>query len=971
RLPVQRYDVVDDKGVFIERYWQAENKPVFSADSEVAFILQTTEELTAQIKGKEREFHLKQINKASEDKYRGLFDSIEQGFCTITIKYDEEDKPLDYQFIEVSPSFEQQTGIIDAAGKWMRDIAADQDEFWFETYGRIAKDRKSERFEYFSTPLNRWWSVYAFPIEEPELRRIGVLFNDITEQIKAKKKVEESEKQFRNVLLQSPNIFVNLEGFPEMIITFANEPLLKSWGRTAEIIGKPFLEAMPELREQPFPTLLQRVFETGETYYSGEEKAVLIKNGVPVDTYYVYVYQAIVDDNLKVTGVTIMATDITEQVTNRKRIEESEKRFSNLLMESPFAFAILKGEDMVIALANDAIKRIWGKGTEIEGKPLLSLMPEVKEQGFGVLLDKVYTTGQPFYGHEELVRLQRNGAWEDVYFNFIYQAYKEADASISGVTIIANEVTTQAIANKKIAASEENVRRLFMQAPAIIAVLRGPQHVFELSNKVHRELIGNRDLLGKTIKEAFPELEGTGIYELFDRVYSTGEPFIGNEIPMNINIGDGKLKECFFNFVYQPIHDSEGQIDGTLVHGIEVTEQVLSRKRLEESKEQEAYLLKLSDGLRDLTDPLEIQRVACRILGEQLQASRVVYGDVVKEERVIISNNYVNGVAPIIVTLNPEEFGLDFIATYKQNKKFLISDVRTDARFTSVEKQKFASLEVVAHASMGLIKGGFWVTIFGVHQNVPRIWTDSEMFMLEETAERTWAAVERTKAEQSLRKSEEKYRTLFNSIDEGFSTVEVLFDEKGKANDYIFLEMNPAHEALTGIPLSSIGKRGRDVLHLEDSLFEILEKIVLTGEPVRYELHMSALGKWYDIYTTRVGDTGSRVVATIFNNITERKNEEQRKEYLLRLSDCLKVLTDPIQIQETACKVLGEHVKASRVLYCDVVDEKRVAISANYVNGVQPITAILNAEEFGLDLIAAYKRNEKVIFTDASAESLF
>jgi signal transduction histidine kinase/PAS domain-containing protein len=126
-----------------------------------------------------------QLAQQATQKYLELFQSIDQGFCTITVRYDQADNPVDYQFNEVSPSFEYQTGIKQAAGKWMRDIAADQDQFWFDVYGRVAKDRQSERFEYFSTPLARWWSVYAFPIASPDQRRIGVLFNDITERKKA------------------------------------------------------------------------------------------------------------------------------------------------------------------------------------------------------------------------------------------------------------------------------------------------------------------------------------------------------------------------------------------------------------------------------------------------------------------------------------------------------------------------------------------------------------------------------------------------------------------------------------------------------------------------------------------------------------------------------------------------------------------------------------------------------------------
>ena len=146
--------------------------------------------------------------------------------------------------------------------------------------------------------------------------------------------------------------------------------------------------------------------------------------------------------------------DFTERKQAAKKVEESEKRFSNMFMQSRFSFAILKGEDMVVHVANDAVKEVWGKVPDLEGKRLLDVLPEIKDQGFPELLQSVYTTGIPYYGHETCVKLQRNGVWADVYFNFVYQPYREIDGTISGIVIIANEVTPQAELNKKIRESE-------------------------------------------------------------------------------------------------------------------------------------------------------------------------------------------------------------------------------------------------------------------------------------------------------------------------------------------------------------------------------------------------------------------------------------------------------------------------------------------------------------------------------------
>lgn len=147
---------------------------------------------------------------------------------------------------------------------------------------------------------------------------------------------------------------------------------------------------------------------------------------------------------------------------------ESDRQYRNLLMQSPFAFAILKGKDMVVELANHAIREVWGKGNDIEGKPLLSLMPEIRDQGFPELLDKVFTTGEPFYGYELPVRLQRRGVWETVYFNFVYQPHRDIDNTINGIIITANEVTPQVLLHKQIGESEEQLKHLANAMPQIV-----------------------------------------------------------------------------------------------------------------------------------------------------------------------------------------------------------------------------------------------------------------------------------------------------------------------------------------------------------------------------------------------------------------------------------------------------------------------------------------------------------------------
>lgn len=139
-----------------------------------------------------------------------------------------------------------------------------------------------------------------------------------------------------------------------------------------------------------------------------------------------------------------------------KQIEDSNKRFNMVLLQSPFAIAILKGKDMIVSLANDSIKEMWGKGKNIEGSKFNDVLPELIDTEFPILLNKVFTTGVAFYGYELLAPLVHHGELRDAYFNFVYQPYYEADETISGVTIIAHEETTQVLAKNELIESKIN-----------------------------------------------------------------------------------------------------------------------------------------------------------------------------------------------------------------------------------------------------------------------------------------------------------------------------------------------------------------------------------------------------------------------------------------------------------------------------------------------------------------------------------
>ncbi|WP_026933110.1 PAS domain S-box protein [Christiangramia echinicola] len=144
---------------------------------------------------------------------------------------------------------------------------------------------------------------------------------------------------------------------------------------------------------------------------------------------------------------------------------------------------------------------------------------------------------------------------------------------------------------------------IFSQAPAMICILRGPEHVFERANENYFQIVGHRDILGKTVKEALPEIEGQGFYEMLDEVYNTGKAFIGNEIPVKIDAGEKELKNAFLDFVYQPILERSGKVNGIFVHAVDITEKVEVKRKLEESENELRYLIDTVPAIIWITGP--------------------------------------------------------------------------------------------------------------------------------------------------------------------------------------------------------------------------------------------------------------------------------------------------------------------------------------------------------------------------------
>jgi len=176
---------------------------------------------------------------------------------------------------------------------------------------------------------------------------------------------------------------------------------------------------------------------------------------------------------------------------------------------------------------------------------------------------------------------------------------------------------------------------------------------------------------------------------------------------------------------------------------------------------------------------------------------------------------------------------------------------------------------------------------------------------------------ERKKDEQEIlrlkdevaRKATDKYRALFNSIDQGFNVIELIFDNNGKVIDYWQREYNPVFTKLTGLK-DAIGKKMRTLVpYIEPEWYQMVENIYYTGKPIQVEYPVQALGKWFRAYMSRVGGEGSPLVACVYDDITERKQREQQQQFLLKFSDALRSEPNADAVAHCAIQMLIEHLR--------------------------------------------------------------
>lgn len=312
-------------------------------------------------------------------------------------------------------------------------------------------------------------------------------------------------------------------------VEMANETYLSIVDRTEEeLVGKSLFIGLPEVRAYVEPVLLN-VLRTGIAYHGNEFEVTLRRFGQPQQCYFNFVYQPLFDDDPgHATGIMVVATEVTQQVLSTQALQRSENQFRNLVTQSQFAKAILKGPELVISIANESMLNIWRRSLdEVAGRRLVDVFPELKGQKFIDLLNEVYNTAKIYRENEAVAYVDGPGGLKKHYLDFQYAPIFEVDGSVSGIMASVNDVTDKVTLRQQFAETADRLSLatdgtrlatwdLNIQTREIIhsgrmAVILGYEENAVLTHREMRDRVHPDDRKA-IVEKAFQTALETGIY---------------------------------------------------------------------------------------------------------------------------------------------------------------------------------------------------------------------------------------------------------------------------------------------------------------------------------------------------------------------------------------------------------------------------------------------------------------------------
>lgn len=312
------------------------------------------------------------------------------------------------------------------------------------------------------------------------------------------------------------------------------------------------------------------------------------------------------------------------------------------------------------------------------------------------------------------------------------------------------------------------------------------------------------------------------------------------------------------------------------------------RKRAELNAE---FLANISQDLVGAIGVDEIVQTVGEQLNRYLNTSNCTFVEINEgaQQATIDRDWRQNDVPSLVGVYSMREFVTDeFLQAASSGQPMVVRDFAIDGRI--VDPQRYAALKIGAEINVPLIRDGEWKFSLVVFHEAPYDWRPDEIELMRELASRIWAKLEGARAEAALRESEEKYRNLFDSMDEGYILADVIFDADDRPIDIFYLEANRAVRRLTGLDI--VGRRLREIdENYESHWWETFGRVARTGAGERQELYAEPLKAWYNLYVFKAGDADSDRIAAVFQDVTDRKTMEREWERFLAVGADLQVIT--------------------------------------------------------------------------------
>ena len=373
----------------------------------------------------------------------------------------------------------------------------------------------------------------------------------------------------------------------EDLICFYNDayrPSLGDNGKHPDALGKPAAEVWGEIWPVIKPQIDQ-VLAGGEATWHEDQLIPIFRNGKVEEVFWTYSYSPVIDESGTPGGVFVTVVETTKTVHSINALQMSEQRFQNLIREATVGIIVLGGEQMKVEIVNEGFARLIDrKAEDLLGRDIFDIVPET-EAHFRPIIDRVRLSGEPLqlydYPYQYFIDNQTRGG----YLNLVYQPYREADGSVSGVMVLCHDVTEQVRDKQKLAEDEYLLKKVIEESPVRMALMTGPEMTIEIANETILKGWNKtkEQAFGKPLREILPELTEQPYLEMLRSVYTTGNPHNGKNSELRL-LHDGQWTSSYFDFWYNPILNAEGEVYGILATSVDVTEKVLAQKATSESE---------------------------------------------------------------------------------------------------------------------------------------------------------------------------------------------------------------------------------------------------------------------------------------------------------------------------------------------------------------------------------------------------